>query len=190
MEHGTWCTQQQPMRLCQMHRNHDPQTNGTFHLFRTEWMVLPHMNWWKRQSGLPLVHATYCGAFDRSTRGISCSLRNRSHSRRCLVARRHSSSSRLGCRTGCHTDRCGDAPSARAAQPAALATALLVSLGTMQAWRNGFFIIGAVLSTTVLRRPIRKWRLAGGAPNPERRSEKSADVGVHFPDVSSHPRAR
>lgn len=48
---------------------------------------------------------------------------------------------------------------ARAAQPAAVATALLVTLGNMQNWRDGFFIMGAVLLITVLGTPIRKLRL-------------------------------
>lgn len=48
---------------------------------------------------------------------------------------------------------------ARAAQPAALSTTLVVALGTMQQWRDGFFIMGAVLLMTVLGIPIRRWRL-------------------------------
>lgn len=48
----------------------------------------------------------------------------------------------------------------RATQPAAVATALLVSLGTMQVWRDGFFIMGAVLAITLLGEPIRRWRLS------------------------------
>jgi hypothetical protein len=49
---------------------------------------------------------------------------------------------------------------ARATQPAALSTTLLVALGTMQQWRDGFFIMGAVLLMAVLGEPIKKWRLA------------------------------
>ena len=49
---------------------------------------------------------------------------------------------------------------ARATQPAAIATSLLVSLGTMQAWKDGVLIMGAVLLMTILGEPIRRWRLA------------------------------
>jgi CBS-domain-containing membrane protein len=48
---------------------------------------------------------------------------------------------------------------ARATQPAAVATALLVALGNMQHWRDGFFIMAAVLLITALGTPIRKLRL-------------------------------
>lgn len=48
----------------------------------------------------------------------------------------------------------------RAAQPAALSTTLLVALGTLQQWRDGVFIMGAVLAMTVLGEPIKKWRLS------------------------------
>ncbi len=52
---------------------------------------------------------------------------------------------------------------ARATQPAAVATALLIALGNMQQWRDGFFIMGAVLLITVLGTPIRSLRLRAKA---------------------------
>jgi hypothetical protein len=52
---------------------------------------------------------------------------------------------------------------ARATQPAALSTTLLVALGTMPQWRDGFFIMGAVLLITVLGTPIRNLRLRAKA---------------------------
>ena len=48
---------------------------------------------------------------------------------------------------------------ARAAQPAAVATSLLIALGTMKQWRDGILIMAAVLLMTALGTPIRKWRL-------------------------------
>ena len=47
----------------------------------------------------------------------------------------------------------------RAAQPAALSTTLLISLGTMQQWRDGPLILGAVLLMLLLGEPLRRWRL-------------------------------
>ncbi len=47
----------------------------------------------------------------------------------------------------------------RAAQPAAIATALLIALGNMQQWQDGFIIMGGVLLMLVLGEPIRNWRL-------------------------------
>lgn len=47
---------------------------------------------------------------------------------------------------------------ARATQPASLSTTLLVALGTMQQWRDGFFIMAAVVLMTVLGIPLRNWR--------------------------------
>lgn len=48
---------------------------------------------------------------------------------------------------------------ARAAQPAALSTTLLVSLGIMQTWREAGIIISAVLLITLIGEPIRRLRL-------------------------------
>jgi hypothetical protein len=45
-----------------------------------------------------------------------------------------------------------------ATQPAALSTTLLIALGNMPHWRDGFFIMGAVLLMTALGQPIRMWR--------------------------------
>jgi len=48
---------------------------------------------------------------------------------------------------------------ARATQPAALATALLVSLGLMQSWVDGGIIIAAVLLIACIGEPIRRLRV-------------------------------
>jgi HPP family len=45
-----------------------------------------------------------------------------------------------------------------AQQPAALSTTLLVSLGTLQRWQDGFFIMGAVVLLVLLGEPLRRWR--------------------------------
>lgn len=47
---------------------------------------------------------------------------------------------------------------AHATQPAALSTTLLVSLGTLQRWQDGFFIVGAVVLLVFLGEPLRRWR--------------------------------
>jgi hypothetical protein len=52
---------------------------------------------------------------------------------------------------------------ARASQPAALSTALLVSLGVMQGWRSGAEIFAGVLLITLAGEPIRRWRLRRAA---------------------------
>ena len=46
----------------------------------------------------------------------------------------------------------------KASQPAALSTTLLISLGTLQQWRDILVIMGAVLLMTVVGEPIRRWR--------------------------------
>lgn len=46
----------------------------------------------------------------------------------------------------------------RASQPAALSTTLLISLGTLQQWRDVLVIMGAVLLMTIVGEPIRAWR--------------------------------
>lgn len=48
---------------------------------------------------------------------------------------------------------------ARATQPAALSTTLLISLGIMQTWVQGGIIMGGVILITVLGEPVRKMRL-------------------------------
>jgi hypothetical protein len=46
----------------------------------------------------------------------------------------------------------------RAAQPAAIATTLLIALGMMQGWRSGVEIMAAVLVMTLVGEPLRAWR--------------------------------
>lgn len=46
----------------------------------------------------------------------------------------------------------------RATQPAALSTTLLISLGTLQQWRDIAVIMAAVLLMTLVGEPIRRWR--------------------------------
>lgn len=48
---------------------------------------------------------------------------------------------------------------ARATQPAALSTALLVSLGIMQTWVQGGVIVGAAVLITCIGEPIRRVRV-------------------------------
>ena len=47
----------------------------------------------------------------------------------------------------------------RAAQPAAISTALLVALGSMQTWQDGFCLMGGVLIMLLCGEPVRLWRL-------------------------------
>lgn len=47
---------------------------------------------------------------------------------------------------------------ANAQQPAALSTTLLVSLGTLQRWQDGIFIMAAVVLLVFLGEPLRRWR--------------------------------
>jgi cytochrome c biogenesis factor len=47
---------------------------------------------------------------------------------------------------------------ARATQPAALSTTLLVALGTMQRWQDGVLIMIAILLMTAIGEPLRIWR--------------------------------
>ncbi len=56
---------------------------------------------------------------------------------------------------------------ARATQPAAISTCLLVSLGTMQSGRDAMFILGSVVLMVVAARPLRLLRVAEGAEGPE-----------------------
>lgn len=48
---------------------------------------------------------------------------------------------------------------ARATQPAALATTLLISLGLMQTWTQGGIIMGGVVLIAILGEPLRRMRL-------------------------------
>ena len=52
---------------------------------------------------------------------------------------------------------------ARATQPAAISTTLLVSLGTMQRGRDVVFILGSVVLLVVAARPLRRLRVAEDA---------------------------
>jgi CBS-domain-containing membrane protein len=54
---------------------------------------------------------------------------------------------------------------ARATQPAALSTVLLISLGIMQTWKDGGIILAAVVLMTVLGEPVRHWRAKNAPPN-------------------------
>ncbi|HEY5381578.1 MAG TPA: HPP family protein [Acidobacteriaceae bacterium] len=60
---------------------------------------------------------------------------------------------------------------ARATQPAATATTLLISLGLMRTWQDGVYIMLAVLLMTVVGEPLRRWRARehGGLDTPTHR---------------------
>jgi len=47
----------------------------------------------------------------------------------------------------------------RAAQPAAVATSLLIALGTFNHWQGGVTIMGAVAIMLIFGEPLRAWRL-------------------------------
>lgn len=47
---------------------------------------------------------------------------------------------------------------ARAQQPAAIATTLLISLGVMQSWQDALLMMAAVLLMTLCGEPMRRWR--------------------------------
>ena len=47
----------------------------------------------------------------------------------------------------------------KARQPAALSTTLLVALGSMQTWQDGFYLMGGVLIILFCGEPVRRWRL-------------------------------
>ncbi|MFP5276820.1 MAG: HPP family protein [Acidobacteriota bacterium] len=47
----------------------------------------------------------------------------------------------------------------KATQPAALSTTLLVALGSMQSWQDGFYLMGGVLIMLICGEPVRLWRL-------------------------------
>jgi hypothetical protein len=51
----------------------------------------------------------------------------------------------------------------RATQPAALSTTLLIALGLMQKWQDGFMIMGGVLLMLIFGEPVRLWRLRNKA---------------------------
>ncbi|HEY1768113.1 MAG TPA: HPP family protein [Terracidiphilus sp.] len=47
---------------------------------------------------------------------------------------------------------------ARASQPAAISTTLLISLGLLQTWQDGLIIMGGVVLLTIVGEPLRRWR--------------------------------
>jgi len=47
----------------------------------------------------------------------------------------------------------------KASQPAAVSTTLLIALGTLQTWQDGFLIMGAVLMMLLVGEPLRNLRL-------------------------------
>jgi len=53
---------------------------------------------------------------------------------------------------------------ARATQPAALSTTLLIALGVMQTARDGVIIMLAVLLITAVGEPLRRWRIKNVPP--------------------------
>jgi CBS-domain-containing membrane protein len=53
---------------------------------------------------------------------------------------------------------------ARATQPAALSTTLLIALGIMQTARDGVIIMLAVLLITAIGEPLRRWRVKYAPP--------------------------
>lgn len=61
----------------------------------------------------------------------------------------------------------------RAAQPAAVSTTLLIALGTLQHWEDGFTIMAAVLLMLAVGEPLRHWRLKNKA-NAELQSLRKA----------------
>jgi hypothetical protein len=75
---------------------------------------------------------------------------------------------------------------AKATQPAALATTLIVATGSMQSWQDGLSIITAVILLAVVGRPFGKWcyswtaaALPGAGPSP-------ASPGVQASSRLSH----
>ena len=66
---------------------------------------------------------------------------------------------------------------ARAGQPAAISTALLIALGIMQRWQDAFYIMAAVILLTLIGEPLRRWRekTTTTRRSPKRTSPQSAD---------------
>lgn len=60
----------------------------------------------------------------------------------------------------------------KATQPAALSTTLLVSLGLMQKWQDGFMIMGGVLLMLICGEPLRLWRLRNQARMQKQAAQK------------------
>jgi CBS-domain-containing membrane protein len=53
---------------------------------------------------------------------------------------------------------------ARATQPAALSTTLLIALGVMQTARDGIIIMLSVIVLTAVGEPLRRWRIRSALP--------------------------
>ena len=51
---------------------------------------------------------------------------------------------------------------ARATQPAALSTTLMVATGSMQRWEDGPVIMAAIGLITLIGEPLRRWRIVSG----------------------------
>lgn len=61
-----------------------------------------------------------------------------------------------------------------ATQPAALSSTLLVVLGSMQTWQDGFYLMGGVLIMLICGEPIRLWRLRTKKEQEERERQKQS----------------
>jgi hypothetical protein len=61
----------------------------------------------------------------------------------------------------------------KASQPAAVATSLLIALGSLQTWEDGFFIMGGVLMMLLLGEPLRVLRLQHRAKETRRQTAGS-----------------
>lgn len=57
--------------------------------------------------------------------------------------------------------------SLKASQPAAVATSLLIALGTLQKWQDGFLIMSAVVLILICGQPLRAWRLRARSRLPQ-----------------------
>lgn len=63
----------------------------------------------------------------------------------------------------------------RATQPAALSTTLLIVLGAMQKWQDGFLIMGGVLIMLICGEPVRLWRLRRKKQQEEQEKQKQSE---------------
>jgi hypothetical protein len=54
----------------------------------------------------------------------------------------------------------------KASQPAAVSTSLLIALGVLQTWQDGFVIMGAVVLMLICGQPLRMWRLRDKSRKP------------------------
>jgi hypothetical protein len=77
---------------------------------------------------------------------------------------------------------------AKATQPAALATTLIVATGSMQSWQDGLSIITAVILLTVVGRPVGKWCYSWAiAPLPGARPSPASPGVQASSNLSHHP---